>query len=164
MSKFTVFRIGLALAVIATILIGYTFSEGEKISKSFDIKEKQSVHLDILLVNYGIGFYQITVSEFSRDSLLVQVLNPEHNVISDKKIETKMSVNYFDFKTTGEYQLKITNISEKPVKIQVEVGDSDSSNMRFPGIMLFVGVILMIISGYRRLRNYSIAQPDETIS
>jgi predicted histidine transporter YuiF (NhaC family) len=60
--------------------------------------------------------------------------------------------------------LKITNISNKPIKLQVEFGDSNSSQMRIPGIVLFIGVILMIIASYQKLRNYNMAQPDEKIS
>jgi len=94
----------------------------------------------------------------------VQILDPNENIITDKKIETKMSVNYFEITENGQYLLKITNISENPIKLEVELGDSNSSKMIYPGVILVAGIMLMIISGYRRLRNYSIAQPDEKIS
>ncbi len=162
--KLTFFKVGLILAVIGVIWLGYVFSEAEKISKSFNLNEEQTATLDILLLNSGIGFYKITIPEFERDSLFIQVLEPNENIIDDKKIETKMSVNFFEFKNDGNYLLKITNISNKPIKLQVEFGDSNSSQMRIPGIVLFIGVILMIIVSYQKLRNYNMAQPDEKIS
>lgn len=162
--KLTLFKLGLVVTVIGILWTGLEFSNGEKISKNFNLFEKQTNTLDIELSNSGIGFYKITVPEFERDSLFIQVLEPNENIIVDKKIETKMSVNFFEFKNDGNYLLKITNISNKPVKLQVEFGDSNSSQMRIPGIVLFIGVILMIVASYQKLRNYNMAQPDEKIS
>ena len=160
----TLFKLGLVVTVIGILWTGFEFSNGEKISKNFNLFEKQTDTLDIELLNSGIGFYKITVPEFERDSLFIQVLEPNENIIVDKKIETKMSVNFFEFKNDGSYFLKITNLSNKPVKLQVEFGDTNSLQMKIPGIVLFIGVILMIIVSYQKLRNYNMAQPDEKIS
>ena len=162
--KLTLFKLGLVVTVIGILWIGFEFSNGEKISKNFNLLEKQTDALDIELSNSGIGFYKITVPEFERDSLFIQVLEPNENIIVDKKIETKMSVNFFEFKNDGSYLLKITNLSKKPVKLQVEFGDSNSLQMKIPGMILFTGVILIIIASYQKLRNYNMAQPDEKIS
>ena len=162
--KLTLFKLGLVVTVIGILWIGFEFSNGEKISKNFNLLEKQTDALDIELSNSGIGFYKITVPEFERDSLFIQVLESNENIIVDKKIETKMSVNFFEFKNDGNYLLKITNLSSKPVKLQVEFGDTNSLQMKIPGLVLFIGVILMIIASYQKLRNYNMAQPDEKIS
>ena len=162
--KLTLFKLGLVVTVIGILWIGFEFSNGEKISKNFNLLEKQTDTLDIEWANSGIGFYKITVPEFERDSLFIQVLESNENIIVDKKIETKMSVNFFEFKNDGNYLLKITNLSNKPVKLQVEFGDTNSLQMKIPGLVLFIGVILMIIASYQKLRNYNMAQPDEKIS
>jgi len=162
--KLTTFRLGLVITVIGILWVGFEFSNGDKISKNFNLFEKQTGNLDIELSNSGIGFYKITVPEFERDSLFIQVLEPNENIIVDKKIETKMSVNFFEFKNDGNHLLKITNLSNKPVKLQVEFGDSNSAQMKIPGIVLFIGVVLMIIASYQKLRNYNMAHPDEKIS
>ena len=52
----------------------------------------------------------------------------------------------------------------KMTPIEVEFGNTNVSQIRNPGIVLFLGFVLMVISGYRKLKNYKIAQPDEKIS
>ena len=164
MPKLSLFRVGLIIAIIGVVWIGFAFSEGEKIFKVFSLNEEQRVTMNIQLQAFGIGYYKISIPEYSQNTLFVQILDPNENIITDKKIETKMSVNYFEITENGQYLLKITNISENPIKLEVELGDSNSSKMIYPGVILVAGIMLMIISGYRRLRNYSIAQPDEKIS
>ena len=44
--------------------------------------------------------------------IFVQVLDTKDNVIQEQKIQTKMSVGYFDFIEDGTYTVKITNISK----------------------------------------------------
>ncbi len=75
-----------------------------------------------------------------------------------------MSVNYFNFPSGGKYTLKITNVSEKSASLQVEFGNTDVSSLRIPAGILGIGIMLILFSAYKRLRNYSTAQPDENIS
>ena len=163
MKKPSLFKIGLILSIIGVVFVGYGFYEGEKISQTFLLDTEQTESLDLRLQDSGIGFYKISVPDLG-DSVFIQIVDSQHNVLADKKIETKTAVNYFDFENSNVYTLKVTNLSDHQISVQIEFGDINLSQIRYPGIVLYVGVILLMISGYRRLKNYKIAQPDENIS
>jgi len=162
--KVTIFKLGLSLSFIGIIWIALIFSESEKNFQNYDIDVKQTELFDITLQKEGIGFYKIEIPDFADNSLFVQVLDNTGNVISDEKIETRMSVNYFDFEYGGVYTIKITNISDKPVKIEIEYGNTNAFELRNPGIILLIGQILIIVAAFRKLKNYRMAQPEEKIS
>jgi len=161
--KPSLFKIGLILSIIGVVFVVYGFYEGEKISQTFLLDTKQTESLDLRLQDSGIGFYKISVPDLG-DSVFIQIVDSQHNVLADKKIETKTAVNYFDFETSDVYTIKVTNLSDHQISVQIEFGDTNLSQIRYPGIVFYVGVILLMISGYRRLKNYKIAQPDENIS
>ena len=163
MKKLSLFKIGLILSVIGVVFVGYGFSEGEKISQTFLLDTEQTESLDLRLQDSGIGFYKISVPDLG-DSVFIQIVDSQHNVLADKKIETKTAVNYFNFENSNVYTLKVTNLSDHQISVQIEFGDINLSQIRYPGIVFYVGVILLMISGYSRLKNYKIAQPDENIS
>ena len=163
MKKPSLFKIGLILSIIGVVLVGYGFSEGEKISQTFLLDTEQTESLDLRLQDSGIGFYKISIPDLG-DSVFIQIVDSQHNVLADKKIETKTAVNYFDFENSNVYTLKVTNLSDHQISVQIEFGDINLSQIRYPGIVFYVVVILLMISGYRRLKNYKIAQPDENIS
>ncbi len=159
----SLFKIGLILSIIGVVLVGYGFYEGEKISQTFLLDTEQTESLDLRLQDSGIGFYKISVPDLG-DSVFIQIVDSQHNVLADKKIKTKTAINYFDFETSDVYTIKVTNLSDHQISVQIEFGDTSVSQIRYPGIVLYVGVVLLMISGYRRLKNYKIAQPDENIS
>ncbi len=163
MKMSSLFKIGLILCVIGIVLVGYGFSEGEKISQTFFLNNEQTETLDLGLQDSGLGFYKISVPDLG-DSVFIQIVDSHENVLVDKKVETKTAVNYFDFENSDVYTLKVTNLSDHQISLQIEFGDTNLSQIRYPGIVLYVGVILLMISGYRQLKNYKIAQPDENIS
>jgi len=163
MKKPSLFKIGLILSVIGVVFVGYGFYEGEKISQTFLLDTEQTESLDLRLQDSGIGFYKISVPDLG-DSVFIQIVDSQHNVLADKKIETKTAINYFDFENSDVYTIKVTNLSDHQISVQIEFGDTNLSQIRYPGIVFYVGVILLMISGYRRLKNYKIAQPDENIS
>ena len=163
MKKLSLFKIGLILSVIGVIFVGYGFNEGEKISQIFVLDTEQTKLLDLRLQDSGIGFYKVSVPA-SGDSVFIQIVDSHHNVLVDKKIETKTAVNYFGFENSDVYTIRVTNLSEHQISAQIEFGDTNVSEIRYPGIVLFVGVVLLMFSGFRLLKNYKIAQPDENIS
>ena len=163
MKKPSLFKIGLILSIICVVFIGYGFYEGEKISQTFLLDTEQTESLDLRLHDSGIGFYKISVPDLG-DSVFIQIVDSQHNVLADKKIETKTAVNYFDFENSNVYTLKVTNLSDHQISVEIEFGDTNLSQIIYPGIVLYVGIVLLMISGYRRLKNYKIAQPDENIS
>lgn len=159
----SLFKIGLILSIIGIVFVGYEFSQGEKISQTFLLENEQTKSLDLRLQDSGIGFYKISIPDLG-DSVFIQIVDSRHNVLADMKIETKTAINYFDFKNSDVYTLKVTNLSDHLISVQIEFGDTSVSQIRYPGIVLFIGFVILMISGYRRLKNYKIAQPDENIS
>jgi hypothetical protein len=158
------FRIGLVLGIIGVIAIIIIFDSNQRVTSDMILEREETANVNLDLRNNGIGYYKIMISDFDGQMIFVQITDRIGNVISDKKIQTKMSVNYFDFPSGGKYSLKITNISEKSVNLQVEFGNTDVLTLRIPAIILGIGIILILFSVYKRLRNYSTAQPDENIS
>ncbi len=161
--KLSLFKIGLILTVLGVILSAYTFSENHKISQSLTLDTTQTKTLDVDLIGEDIGFYKISLPSLG-DSVFVQIQNSKENVITDKKIETKSAVNYFDFRDSDVYTIKVTNLSENSLIVDIEFGQTNVSEMKYSGIVVLVGIILMIFSSYNYLKNHKIAQPDENSS
>ena len=164
MKKISLFKIGLILAIVGIAWIGFVFLQAEKNYEIFRLKDSQSLVFNMDLVGAGIGFYKTMMPNFAGEGLFIQILDSNGNVIADKQIETKMAINYFDFLNSGTYTLKATNLSDHEIIIEIEFGNTNSSEIIYPGIILFVGIILIIISAFMKLKNYKIAQPDENIS
>ncbi|HYL66097.1 MAG TPA: hypothetical protein VEU72_02985 [Nitrosopumilaceae archaeon] len=164
MRKLTPFRIGLSLMIIGSIWITLAFSIAEKTSQDLNIGTKESASVDLDLKNNGLGFYKITIPNYSKETILVKVLDPQGNTMDLKRIGTKMSVNYFEFSYTGKYTLEITNLSENPIQIEAEFGNTKSTDFTFPSFIAFIGACLIVWSGYKRLQNYSTAHPEENKS
>jgi hypothetical protein len=102
--------------------------------------------------------------EFLKYKIFVQVLDDNENIISEKNIETKMSVSYFDFDQSGKYTINVVNTLEHPIDIQIELGNTAVKEMIYSGIMTFAGGIIIVISSFIKLRNYKIEHPDENIT
>jgi len=161
--KLSLFKIGLILTVLGVILSAYTFSENHKISQSLTLDTTQTKTLDVDLIGEDIGFYKISLPSLG-DSVFVQIQNSKESVITDKKIETKSAVNYFDFRDSDIYTIKVTNLSENSLIVDIEFGQTNVSEMKYSGIVVLVGIMLMIFSSYNYLKNHKIAQPDENSS
>ena len=84
-------------------------------------------------------------------------------IINEEKIQTKLSVGYFDFNGDGTYTTRIINISENPIELQVEFGDTNAQEMFAPGIMTVIGALAIMITSYFKIKNYIIEQPEENI-
>ena len=164
MKRLSLFKIGLILSIVGAVWIGVVFLKGEKVFESYDLNPSQTITLDVQLQNSGVGFYRTLIPDFARDVLFIQILDSNGNILADKRIETKMAVNYFDFEYDGKYILKAMNLSDDSKIVEIEFGDTNSTEMRIPGISLGIGLVLIIISAFRRLQNYRTAQPEEKIS
>ena len=161
MKKLTPFRIGLSLILIGSIWTALSFSTTEKISQDLNLDIKESANLSLSLEGKGLGFYKITIPNYSKETVLVKVLDPQGNVMDLKRIETKMSVNYFQFSYAGKYTLEMTNLSENPIQIKAELGNTKTGDITLPVVMTFVGAFFLVWFGYKRLQNYSTAHPEE---
>lgn len=150
--------------VMGSIWVAFEFSTAEKTSQDLKIGVRESTSLNLDLKDKGLGFYKITIPNYSKETILVKVLDPQGNVMDLKRIETKMSVNYFEFSYTGKYTLEITNLSETTIQINAEFGNTKSAEFTFPSFIALAGACLIVWSGYKRLRNYSTAHPEENKS
>lgn len=157
------FKIGIGLTILGMIWISIVFDEGERISENFSLESSASVEIGMYFEGKDIGYYKIFMPEFSGEGVFVQIIDQNHNVISDGTVETKMSVGYFDFEE-GENVAKITNVSEENIILEVEFGDTNGREMITPGIITLAGGLMIVIALYFKLRDYRIEQPDENIS
>ena len=151
------------MTILGMVLLSAVFYQGDKISEKFSLESSDSVEIEMLFEGDDIGFYKIFMPEFEGEGVFVQILDKNHNIISDEIVETKMSVGYFDFKD-GIHVAKITNLSNDQMKLEVEIGDTNSREMIIPGIITLVGGLIIIITSFNKLRDYRMEQPDANIS
>ncbi len=157
------FKIGIGLTVVGIIWLSVVFDQGDRISENFSIKSSDSAEIELYFEGKDIGYYKIFMPEFAGEGVFVQILDNNHNVISDGIVETKMAVGYFDFEG-GVYVAKITNLSDDQMNLEVEFGDTNGREMIIPGIVTLGGGLILVIALYFKLRDYRIEQPDENIS
>jgi len=146
------------------IWISFIFDETEKGHDSILLTQSNSFELKSEFLGIDIGYYKVYMPEFSGEEIFVQILDTNNNIIQEQKIQTKMSVGYFDFNENGIHTLKVTNVSKNPIDLQIEFGNTNSQKMIPPGIMVFVGAVVMMIIAYMKIKNYNIEQPEENIS
>jgi hypothetical protein len=150
--------------VIGIIWTSVIFVEGEKISEEFTLESQQSHKVQLYFEREGVGYYKILMPEFLKYKIFAQVLDENENIISEKNVETKMSVSYFDFENNGKYTVNVVNTLEHPIEVQIELGDTKVKEMIYSGIMTFAGGIMIVILSFVKLRNYRIEHPDENIT
>ena len=162
--KISPLKISLVLVVVGIIWVSLVFNETEKIHDSILLKQSNSIEVKSEFLDDGIGYYKLYMPEFSGEVIFVQILDINDNVIEEQKVQTKMSVGYFYFSENGIHTVKITNISENQIDLQIEFGDTNSQKMLPPGIMILVGAMVIMIISYFKIKNYKIEQPEENIS
>ena len=162
--KVSLLKIGLGLLVAGIIWTALIFDEAEKAYDSVLLKQNTSFELESEFVGEDIGFYKIHMIEFAGEEIFIQVLDTKDNVVQEEKIQTRMSVGYFDFDEDGIYKIKISNISKAPVELQLEFGNTNSKKMAPSGILILVGAVTIMVMSYIRIKNYKIEQPEENIS
>jgi len=162
--KISAFKIGLVLIVIGMIWVSVIFNQTEKNHEDTLLKKSNSLESKLEFSGIGIGYYKVYMPEFIKENVFVQILDKNLNIIQEQKVNTKFSVGYFDFDKDGVYTVKVSNISENAINLQVEFGDTNSQKMVAPGIMILVGSLIMMLISYLKIKNYNIEQPDENIS
>lgn len=160
----SLFKIGIILAISAIIWISIVFLEANKISEEFLVEPSNSHSIKLDFTGKDIGYYKVFMPEFTGEEMFIQILDNKGNIISEQSVQTKLSVGYFEFEKSGKYTVKIVNISEIPVNLRIEFGNTNAQNMIPAGIIVLVGAVIIIISSYMKLKNYKIEQPDENIS
>ena len=164
--KISALKIGILVVVIGMVWVSAILNETEKNHEEIVLKKANSIESKIELAGKnGIGYYKIYMPEFEKEkSVFVQILDTNLNVIKEQKINTKFLVSYFDFNKDGIYTIKVSNISENQVNVQIEFGDTNSQGMVVPGVMILLGSLLIMLISYLKIKNYKIEQPDENIT
>jgi len=162
--KVSPFKISLVLVIVGMVWVSLVFNETEKVYDSILLKQSNSIEVKSEFSGVDIGYYKLYMPEFAGEEIFVQILDDSNNVIEEQKIQTKMSVGYFDFSKNGIYTIKITNISENQIDLQIEFGNTNSQKMMPAGITILVGALGMMIASYMKIKNYNIEQPEENIS
>ena len=164
--KISALKIGLVVVIIGMVWVSVILNETEKNHEEVVLKKANSIESKLELTGKNeIGYYKIYMPEFDKEKkVFVQILDTNLNVIKEQKINTKFLVSYFDFDKDGTYTIKVSNISEKSVNLQIEFGDTHSQKMVTPGIMILLGSLIMMLVSYLKIKNYNIEQPDENIS
>jgi hypothetical protein len=162
--KISLFKLGLVLIIVGIVWISFIFVQTEKTHNVILLKQSNSFESKLEFTGADIGFYKVYMPEFTGEEVFVQILDTQANVIQEERIQTKMSVGYFDFNEDGTYTVKATNISKNSINIQIEFGNTNSQEMIPAGVMMLVGAVTIMIMSYLKLKNYKIAQPDENIS
>lgn len=150
--------------IVGIIWISFIFVETEKNYDEILLKQSNSFELELEFIGADIGFYKVYMPNFTGEEVFVQILDTQDNIIQEERIQTKMSVGYFDFNDNGTYTVKVTNISKNSIDMQVEFGNTNSQEMIPGGVLILVGAVAIIVMSYLKLKNYKMAQPDENIS
>ena len=150
--KISALKIGLAVVVIGMIWVSVVFNETEKNHESIVLEKSNSIESKLEFGENGIGYYKIYMPEFTEEKVFVQILDMNLNIIEEQKIKTKFSVSYFDFNENGIYTIKVSNISENQVNVQIEFGDTNSDKMIVPGFMILLGSLLIMLMSYLKIK------------
>lgn len=154
------FRIGIIFVLIGATGTGIVFSGTVKESKNVILDRLDSTRISVDLNGKGLGYYIISSNAYD-NVLLAKILDSQENYIEMKRITNKLTMNYFQFDRTGEFTLEITNFTDKPVELTMEIGDTGFQNFVIPATIIFLGTIFLVFAGYKKLHSYITAQPDE---
>jgi hypothetical protein len=159
----SLFYIGIILIISGSIWAGVILSEANKSVDSFQLGNSEVGTTSLKVEGNGIGFYLIS-SESYQNNILAKVIDSHGNFLDIRKITNKVTVDYFHFEHNDQVTLELTNLSEKPVQLSITIGDTRVSEITLPAILIFVGAMILIFSGFKKLRNYITEQPDENKS
>jgi hypothetical protein len=159
----SLFYVGILLIITGSIGAGIILSQSNKNTTSFSLDGLEANSIPIKINGDGIGFYLIS-SESYQNNILAKVIDSHGNFLDIRKITNKVTVDYFHFSHNDQVTLEMTNLSDKPVKITATIGDTRVQEIMFPAILIFGGALVLVFSGYRKLKNYITEQPDENKS
>lgn len=159
----SLFYIGIILIMIGSIWAGIILSEANKSVDSFHLGNSEVGTTSLQVEGNGIGFYLIS-SESYQNNILAKVVDSHGNFLDIRKITNKVTVDYFHFEHNDQVTLELTNLSDNPVQLSTTIGDTRVSEIMLPAILIFAGAMILIFSGFKKLRNYITEHPDENNS
>ena len=161
--RFSLFYIGILLIISGSIVAGIILFETNKSSGNFHVANSDVVTIPMRVEGKGIGFYVIS-SESYQNNILAKVVDSHGNFLDIRKITNKITVDYFRFQHSDQVTLEITNLSNKPVQFSVTIGDTRVQEIMYPSILIFLGALVLVFSGYKKLHHYITEHPDENNS
>ena len=161
--RFSLFYIGILLIILGSLGAGIILFEANKSSANFYLDNSNVVTLPMRVDGKGIGFYLVS-SESYQNNILAKVVDSHGNFLDIRKITNKITADYFLFQHSDQVTLEITNISDKPVQLSVTIGDTRVQEIMYPAILIFLGALMLIFSGYKKLHSYITEHPDENNS
>jgi len=161
--QISLFYVGILLIITGSIGAGIVLFESNKSTASFLLDNQDANNVPVKVKGEGIGFYLIT-SESYQNNILAKVVDSHGNFLDIRKITNKVTVDYFHFEHDEQVTLELTNLSDKPVKLAVTIGDTRVQEITFPAALVFTGALILVFSGYMKLKNYITEQPDENKS
>jgi hypothetical protein len=161
--QISLFYVGILLIITGSIGAGIIVSGSNKNTASFLLDSLEVNNVPLKIKGDGIGYYMIS-SESYQNNILAKVIDSHGNFLDIRKITNKITVDYFHFGHNDQVTLELTNLSDKPVKITATIGDTRVQEITFPAALIFSGSMILVFSGYRKLKNYITEQPDENKS
>lgn len=149
----------LVLLAIGSAGCAHIFLDGPRGSDELELGSSETGSIKVFL--YGTGYRQVHMPWFDGQALLVRVADSSGNLISDGIVQTRLAVDYFEASEAGQYTVIVTNVSQKPVVVEVVVGGADTTRLVWPGGAAAAGVSLFAMWGCLRAVRYITAQPDE---
>ena len=161
--RFSFFKLSILLIVIGASGTGIVFSDAQKTEQQMTLEESQIRQMSLFFEQNDVGYHTIFIPEFEGQGVFFRVVDPEFETISKGLIQTKMSIGYFDVKESGMYTVLLTNLAQKEMNYEVEIGSTAAQDIIIPAGIMFAGGLLLLFASYVKLKNYRTEQPDENI-
>ena len=161
--RFSFFKLSILLIVIGASGTGIVFSDAPKTEQQMTLEESQIRQMSLFFEQDDVGYHTIFIPEFEGQGVFFRVVDPEFETISKGLIQTKMSIGYFDVKESGMYTVLLTNLAQKEMNYEVEIGSTAAQDIIIPAGVMFAGGLLLLFASYLKLKNYRTEQPDENI-
>ena len=161
--RFSFFKLSILLIVIGASGTGIVFSDAPRTEQQMTLEESQIRQMSLFFEQNDVGYHTIFIPEFEGQGVFFRVVDPEFETISKGLIQTKMSIGYFDVKESGMYTVLLTNLAQKEMNYEVEIGSTAAQDIIIPAGVMFAGGLLLLFASYLKLKNYRTEQPDENI-
>lgn len=161
--QISLFYVGILLIITGSIGAGIILGVASKSTDNFVLDGSDTKSISLKVKDSGIGFYMIS-SESYQNNILAKVIDLHGNSLDIRKITNKITVDYFHFEHDDQVTLELTNLSDKPVKLSSTIGDTRIQEITLPAVIIFAGALILVFSGYKKLKDYITEHPDENKS
>ena len=91
--------------------------------------------------------------------IVVQIIDPNSNVVDNKKIKTKQSINYFDLIYDGKYVISITGVDELNY-VKLDFGKINLPVIYSSLVIIIAGAILIFVKFFYSITTQKIIHPE----